>query len=110
MNTSRPAGSIIDYVNLRNDAPAQSFFYLWDFELIHLHERSKEVFPIPDINKLQGVDPSIELLSSLPKASGKSPCEEDKEKNKSKKRKNVKRDQEKEDILEAQRRSRLMRS
>ncbi|KAG5599027.1 hypothetical protein H5410_030397 [Solanum commersonii] len=94
-------------VNLENDAPTQSFFYLWDFELIHLQERSKEVFPIPDIDELQRVDPSIDLLSSFPKASGKSPREEDKDKNKSKKRKNVKRDHEKEDILEAQRRSKV---
>ncbi|KAH0665143.1 hypothetical protein KY285_026349 [Solanum tuberosum] len=94
-------------VNLGNDAPVQFFFYLWDFELIHLQERSKEVFPIQDINELQGEDPSIDLLSSLPKASGKSPREEHKEKKKSKKRKNVKSDQEKEDILEAQRRSKV---
>uniref|UniRef100_M1DZA9 Uncharacterized protein n=1 Tax=Solanum tuberosum TaxID=4113 RepID=M1DZA9_SOLTU len=94
-------------VNLENDAPAQSFFYLWDFELIHLQERSKEVFPIPDIDELQQVDPSIDLLSSFPKASGKIPREEDKEKNKSKKTKNVKRDREKQDILEAQRRSKV---
>ncbi|KAH0665142.1 hypothetical protein KY285_026348 [Solanum tuberosum] len=147
-NTSRPTGSIIDYVyhhldtnkkfrslvevyhfvlhgevreinkklskneetvqvNLGNDAPVQSFSYLWDFKLIHVQERSKEVFPIPNIDELQGVDPSIDLLSSLPKASRKSPREEDKEKNKSKKRKNVMRDQEKEDILEAQRRSKV---
>jgi len=66
------------------------------------------VFPIPNIDKLEGEESSIELLSLLPKASGKFPRhEEDKEKNKSKKRKNVMRDQEKEDILEAQRRSKV---
>uniref|UniRef100_A0A494G8E3 Uncharacterized protein n=1 Tax=Solanum lycopersicum TaxID=4081 RepID=A0A494G8E3_SOLLC len=92
-------------VNLGNDTPAQSFFYLWDFELIHLQERSKEVFPIPDIDEDQMVNPPVDLMSSLSKASGKIPLKEDKEEIESKKRMNVKRDQEKEDILEAQRRS-----
>ncbi|KAG5599591.1 hypothetical protein H5410_030961 [Solanum commersonii] len=53
--------------------PVQFFFYLWDFELIDLQQRSIEVFPIPYIDELQGVDSSIDLLSSLPKASGKRP-------------------------------------
>ncbi|KAH0665334.1 hypothetical protein KY285_026540 [Solanum tuberosum] len=95
----------LGYSSLRT--PVQSFFYLWDFELIDLHERSTKVFLISDIDEFQGVDPSINLLSSLPKASGKNLREEDMEKNKSKKRKRMKRDQEKEDLLEAQRRSKV---
>ncbi|KAK6786253.1 hypothetical protein RDI58_014778 [Solanum bulbocastanum] len=51
------------------------------------------VFPIQDIEELEGEKSSINLLSVLPKVSGKHSSEKDKERNKSKKRKHIKRDQ-----------------
>jgi len=65
------------------------------------------VFPIQDIEELEGKDSFIVLLSALPKASGKHYSEKDKEGNKSKKRRHMKRDQEWEYILETERRSKV---
>lgn len=87
--------------------PIQSFLYLWNFEPIQQRERPVEMFLIPNIEKSEVKDPLIDLLSSLPKALGKRPYEDYEERYKSKKRKYMKRDQEQEDILEAQKRSRL---
>ena len=93
--------------DVASSTPVHSFFYLWDFEVIHPQERTTEVFSISDIEESKGEEPFINLLSSLHKASGKRPLEEDKEKNKSKKKKHKKRDQEQDDIMEAQWRSKV---
>ncbi|KAH0661450.1 hypothetical protein KY284_026381 [Solanum tuberosum] len=70
-------------------------------------ELTTKVFPIQDIEELEGEESSIDLLSALPKASGKHSSEKDKERNKSKKRKHMKRDQEWEYILETERRPKV---
>ncbi|KAH0665138.1 hypothetical protein KY285_026344 [Solanum tuberosum] len=58
-----------------------------------------KVFQIQDIQELEREESFIDLWSELPKEPGKHPCEKDKERNKSKKRKHMKRDQEWEYIL-----------
>ncbi|KAG5598819.1 hypothetical protein H5410_030189 [Solanum commersonii] len=98
-NTSRQAGSIIDYIS----SLLNNIHVFLPIKFI----TSTKVFPILNIDKLEGEESSIELLSLLPKASDKFPREKDKEKNKSKKRKHKKRNQEQQDILEAQRRSKV---
>ncbi|KAG5599021.1 hypothetical protein H5410_030391 [Solanum commersonii] len=66
-----------------------------------------KVFPIQDIKELEREESFIDLWSELPKAPVKHPCEKDKERNKSKKRKHMKRDQDWEYILENHIRSKV---
>ncbi|KAG5631455.1 hypothetical protein H5410_003172 [Solanum commersonii] len=68
-------------------------------------ESCKRKFSILDIVELVREELAIDILSLLPKASGKRPREEYKKSNISQKRKHTNRDYEQEDKLEAQRRS-----
>ncbi|XP_049392536.1 uncharacterized protein LOC125856914 [Solanum stenotomum] len=65
----------LQQINLRNETthmdsidsalrtPIQPFFYLWDFELIHIKERPTKKVLVPDIVKLERKESAIDLLN-----------------------------------------------
>ncbi|KAH0781025.1 hypothetical protein KY290_000623 [Solanum tuberosum] len=53
----------MDSIDSTLTTPVQSFFNLWDFELIHIKERTTKKVSVPDIVELERKESAIDLLN-----------------------------------------------
>ncbi|KAH0724867.1 hypothetical protein KY284_000732 [Solanum tuberosum] len=53
----------MDSIDSALRTPVQSFFYLWNFELIHIKERTTKNVSVPDIVELERKESDIDLLN-----------------------------------------------